>query len=462
MSRSGFRFSSLAFALTLLPICLNASLAQTVTEVYDFDGIAGAQPENVQLIQGQDGQLYGSTAFGGTNGVGAIFKITPAGHATLLHSFNGTEGENPYAGLTLGVDGNFYGTALIGGPAGAGVLFRMTPAGAFTVLHNFMDNDTDGGSPSSPPILAADGNFYGTAQLGGPTANGVVYKYVPGEALTIIYNFQGPDGAAPLFYPTQGGYCSLYVPAYEVGNGQCGTIVKMSTSGIASNTFTFDCARGRNPFGPLYQAPDGSLYGAAQAGGVNSQGVLFKLSQNFDYSVLHNFGATVNDGADPGGGVIQATDGKLYGVAFRGGAPEAGTIYSYAAAGIGRYNTIFTFQNRNTSDGKFGQHTNGLLSGVTTDGGANGSGTVYSLNVGLGPFVALVRYQGRIGSTVQILGQGFTGTTSVTLNGVGASFTVVRDTYLTAVVPAGATSGPVVATTPAGTLKSNKNFRVNP
>src|SRR5258708_32633905 len=152
MSRSGFRFSSLAFALTLLPICLKAILAQTVTEVYDFDGIAGAQPENVQLIQGQDGQLYGSSAFGGTNGLGAIFKITPAGHATLLHSFNGTDGENPYAGLTLGVDGNFYGTALIGGTAGAGGLFRVTPARAFTPLPKFFVYNTAGGGPSFPPL----------------------------------------------------------------------------------------------------------------------------------------------------------------------------------------------------------------------------------------------------------------------------------------------------------------------
>src|SRR5258708_15928339 len=147
MSRSGFRFSSLAFALTLLPICLNASLAQTVTEVYDFDGIAGAQPENVQLIQGQDGQLYGSTAFGGTNGLGAIFKITPAGHATLLHSFNGTDGENPYAGFTLGFDGNFYGTALIARTAGGGVLFLSDPARAVPVLHNFTVTATVRGTP---------------------------------------------------------------------------------------------------------------------------------------------------------------------------------------------------------------------------------------------------------------------------------------------------------------------------
>src|SRR5258708_2566789 len=451
MSFSGFRFSSFAFTLTLLSIFVRASLGQTVTEIYDFDGIAGSQPENVQLIQGQDGQLYGSAAVGGVNGIGAIFKITPSGHATLLHSFNSTDGTNPYAGLTLGVDGNFYGTTLIGGAADAGVLFRMTPTGGFTVLHNFMNNATDGASQSSPPILAADGNFYGTAQLGGPTAIGVVYKLLRVCAFTNYYYYQGPDGATPLFPPTQGTDGSLYVPSYAGGNdSQCGTVVKMSTNGIAGNTFTFDCTHGRNPFGPLLQAPDGNFYGAGQGGGSHSKGVLFKLSPNFDYTVLHNFGATVDDGTDPGGGVIQATDGKLYGVAFRGGAPEAGTIYNYSAAGTGRYNTIFTFQNRNDADGEFVQHTNGLLYGVTTGGGATGSGTIYSLNLGLGPFIALVRYQGKVGSTAQVLGQGFTGTSSVTFNGVPASFTVVRDTYLTAIVPAGATSGPVMVTRSAG------------
>jgi hypothetical protein len=107
------------------------------------------------------------------------------------------------------------------------------------------------------------------------------------------------------------------------------------------------------------------------------------------------------------------------------------------------------------------QHTNGILYGVTADGGIYSAGSVFSLNLGLKPGIALVLYRSNAGSTVQILGQGLTGTTSVDFNGVQAtSFKVVRDTYMTAVVPSGATSGPVVVTTPTGVLRSIKGFQV--
>jgi hypothetical protein len=108
------------------------------------------------------------------------------------------------------------------------------------------------------------------------------------------------------------------------------------------------------------------------------------------------------------------------------------------------------------------QHTNGLFYGVADIGGTYSEGSIYSLNMGLGPFVAFVRPTGKVGQTAQILGQGLTGSTGVTFNGVPAtSFTVVSDTYMTAVVPSGATTGPVVVTTPSGPLTSNVSFRIS-
>jgi hypothetical protein len=109
------------------------------------------------------------------------------------------------------------------------------------------------------------------------------------------------------------------------------------------------------------------------------------------------------------------------------------------------------------------QHTSGLLYGPSWMGGTHGDGFLYSVDMGLGPFVTFVHAQGKVGSVAQILGQGLTGASSVTFNGVPtASFAVVSDTYMTAVVPTGATTGPVVVTTPGGTLTSNVNFRVSP
>ena len=452
-------FSSVVFLLTvLLPFV--PSLAQTVNVLYNFDGTVGSNPLNITLTQGRDGQLYGTTVYGGTSNLGAIFKITPSGHATALHSFNGTDGSQVWAGLTLGSDGNFYGTTFHGGTAGVGVLFKMTPTGTLTVLHNFANNGTDGTLPVASPILASDGNLYGTTQNGGPNNAGTVYKLTPAGVFSIIYNLDSTIGSYAAFSPTQGSDGSLYLAALYGGGNGCGSLMKLSTAGVLINSYSLDCAaNGGNPSGSLFQASDGNFYGATFNGGQYSMGVLFKLSQNFAYSVLHNFGATFSEGTNASGGVMQATDGNLYGLDYLGSTFGDGTIYDFSLSGT--FNTLYDWTSNVAAQGQVSQHTNGTLYGVTYQGGTNNLGTVFSMNIGARAFVALVQYQGKSGGTAQILGQGFTGTTGVTFNGVpAASFKVVKDTYLTAVVPTGASSGPVVVTTPSGKLKSNRNFRV--
>lgn len=124
------------------------ALPSPVTILADFDGTNGQSPFTENLVQGKDGNLYGTTLYGGANGDGTVFKVTPSGMLTSLHSFTGTDGENPYAGLVLGIDGNFYGTTYQGGTFGDGTVFKITPAGKFTTLHNF--DNTDGGFPRAP------------------------------------------------------------------------------------------------------------------------------------------------------------------------------------------------------------------------------------------------------------------------------------------------------------------------
>ncbi len=348
----------------------SASLAQAVRAVYNFDGTIGSTPLNITLAQGRDGQLYGTTVYGGTYGLGAIFKIAPSGHATALHSFNGTDGSYVWAGLTLGADGNFYGTTQQGGTAGYGVLFKMTPTGTLTVLHNFTSDGTDGIYPLAAPILASDGNFYGTTDSGGTNGAGAVYKFTPAGVLTIIYNYDFSDGWGADFPPTQGIDRNLYLAALLGGNGNdtCGSLAKISTGGILANLYLLDCAaNGANPVGSLYQGSDGNFYGAAFNGGAFSQGVLFQLSTNFTYTVLHSFGATPTDGTEPSGGVMQATDGTFYGIDYRGGSFNYGTIYDYSLDGT--YNTLFTWARKVEAQGQLAQHTNGILYGVTSAGG---------------------------------------------------------------------------------------------
>jgi uncharacterized repeat protein (TIGR03803 family) len=159
---------------------------------------------------------------------------------------------------------------------------------------------------------------------------------------------------------------------------------------------------------------------------------------------------------------MQATDGNLYGTTALGGSSGFGTIFKISTRGS--YQQLYSFTG--TTGESPGppplQHTNGLLYGGTEFGGTYGYGVIYSLDMGLGPFITFVRANGKVGQKAQILGQGLTGTTSVTFNGLPASsFTVVSDTYMTAVVPSGATSGTVTVKTPSGTLISNKTFRVS-
>jgi uncharacterized repeat protein (TIGR03803 family) len=452
-----FDLACAGFILTVLIVLNGTVSAQTLTTLYSF-GTFGANPMDV-AAQGRDGQLYGATENGGQYALGTIFKINTAGNAALLHSFNGSDGSYP-GGLTLGADGNFYGTTFEGGSFGFGVLFRMTPNGTLTVLHNFNMDGTDGYFPQSPPILASDGNYYGTTGNGGTDRVGTVYKLTPAGAYSVIYNLDPAIAMQAIGGPTQGSDGNLYITAWFQGTSVCGSIVKISTAGVLLNTYVLNCATdGSNPTGNLLQASDGNFFGTESFGGTYSLGVLFKLTPSFSYSVLHDFGSTQTEGDIPTGPVLQGTDGNLYGLDRNGGEFGYGTIYRCSLGGD--CSTLDSWSSQVYAAPQLIQHTNGSFYGATWAGGLYNLGSFFGIRLGLKPFITLVLYRAKAGSTVQILGQGLSGATSVTFNGLAAtSFKVLSDTYMTAVVPAGATNGTVVVTTPAQTLKSNKKFQV--
>jgi len=214
------------------------------------------------------------------------------------------------------------------------------------------------------------------------------------------------------------------------------------------------------------QAADGNIYGTTQVGGKHGGGTIFKIDAATGlFATVYSFGSTPNDGLQPFSGLTQGTDGSLYGTTVIGGKAGAGSIFKLSSSGV--YSQLYSFPTlpgvtQQQPQAAPVQSTTGTFYGVTSSGGTNGVGSVYTLNMGLGPFVAFVRSHGKVGATVQILGlgQGMTGSSSVTFNGLPASFSVVSDTYMTAVVPTGATTGPVVVTTPGGTLSSNASFQV--
>lgn len=440
--------------------------AQTVSTIYNFAGgtTSGANPWYVTLVQGTDGYLYGTTYNGGSKGMGTAFKVSTSGSFVLLHSFVGgaSDGANPTGGLTLGTDGNFYGTTQQGGSSSQGVIFKMTTSGTITILHTF-NAGTDGAFPWTAPIEASDGNFYGTT-ADGKGNNGLVYKITSSGTFTTIYSFDVTHGYHPVAAPVQGVDGYLYIPVAEGGADFCGTVVQLSTAGVLNNYYSFNCEPdGNYPVGSLVQASNGSFYSTTQDGGTNGEGTVYQITTGMVETVLHSFGATVGDGEYPSAGMLLATDGNYYGSAAEGGTYDDGTLFNTTTGGS--YNQLYSFNNSANlmEESPLSppiQDTNGTLYGVTEFGGTKDEGTVYSLNMGLSSFVNSPLFSGKEGSSVLLLGDHLTGTSSVTFNGVSAKYVVHNDTHMTATVPSGATSGWIKVTTPSGAIKSRKVFTV--
>ena len=189
----------LKVAALIFVFCAVAAFAAPATVTFNslvsFDGTNGAAPRYISLVQGVDGNFYGTTAVDGANGHGTVFKITPAGTLTTIYSFcaqsNCADGIYPYAGLAQDSKGNFYGTTSAGGANGDGSVFTITAAGALTTLHSF--DSTDGATPYAGLLLAGDGNFYGTTGAGGANNYGTIFNITPSGTLTTLHSFDSTD-----------------------------------------------------------------------------------------------------------------------------------------------------------------------------------------------------------------------------------------------------------------------------
>jgi len=437
-------------------ILTTTSVGQTFTEFFDFNGTNGGGTHYAVLAQGRDGQLYGTTAGGGTNNLGVVFRINTAGVESVLYNFDGTHGWAPTGGLTLASDGNFYGTTQVGGSNGLGVLFRITPSGTLTVLYNF--TGIEDAYPDYSPIQASDGSFYGTTQ---GESYGEVYKYAPNGTFTVLHTFSGSDGRNAIAHLIQAEDGNLYGTTFEGGTYGWGTVFKMNTSGTITAQYSFDSpTTGGYLAWPVIQASDGNFYSTTSLYASNGYtGSVFRLSPEFAYTLLYTEPDNSTQVSELQSGVVQATDRNLYGVGQAGAANQYGGIYQLGLDGTS--SVVYSFSTYTLLSAGMMQHTNGKLYGSVNYASNNGNGYLYSLDMGLRRFITFVQPTGKVGQTAQILGQHFTGATSVTFNGVPATtFSVVRDTYLTAVVPSGATTGKVVVTTPGGALTSNVNFRI--
>jgi uncharacterized repeat protein (TIGR03803 family) len=241
------------------------------------------------LLQASDGNFYGTTSLGGAGYAGTIFRMTPGGAFTTLHSFDVADGSNPYPGMVQGSDGNFYGTTHDGGAnyncdAGCGTIFKIIPAGTLTSLYTFCSepNCTDGYYPYGGLVQAADGNFYGTTTNGGNPAapNGTIFRITPSGTLTTLHEFCSqpgcPDGSLPLDTLVQASDGNFYGTTANDGGG-AGTVFKITPSGTFTTLAIFEGANGLGPEAGLVQASDGNFYGTASGGGAYDYGTIFRL-----------------------------------------------------------------------------------------------------------------------------------------------------------------------------------------
>src|SRR5215472_16632340 len=210
--------------------CITVS-AQTLTTLHSFNGGDGLSPE-ATLVQGSDGNFYGTTPLGGAQAKGTVFKIDAAGTLTTLHSFSGFPGDGatPVGGLVQGSNGNFYGTTVSGGAFFQGTIFQMTSSGAITVLHSFNSFFGEGAVPVAGLVQGNDGNFYGSTALGGTRFQGTVFKIDAAGNFSTLHSFSGSPG------------------------------------------------EGANPVADLVQGSDGNFYGTTPSGGAQFQGTVFRIT----------------------------------------------------------------------------------------------------------------------------------------------------------------------------------------
>jgi uncharacterized repeat protein (TIGR03803 family) len=443
--------------------------AQVVYEtLFSFDGSDGHGPQYMFLIQGTDGNFYGTTQEGGTYDAGVVFSVTPEGTETVLHDFGSQndDGAAPYAGLVQATDGNFYGTTFGGGAYNYGTVFKITPEGAVTILYSFCVQGypcADGRVPFASLIQGIDGNLYGTTPAGGAHDAGTAFRVTLGGTLTTLYNFCAQlscaDGDGPTSALVEGADGDFYGVA---GGGalQYGAVFKITPAGSEMVVQSFDGADGVGPAG-LVASPDGNFYGTAEGGGAHGAGTVFKVTPSGKLTTVYSFRSKrgQNGGCIDGGTPLVApalgSDGYYFGMTQGGG--DGSSIYGVTPTG--QFRTLYGWHPGGGTAGMV-QGTDGIFYGTTENDGDYDHGTVFSLNVGLGPFVKTNPLAGRAGLSITILGTNLTGATSVTFNGTPATFTVASSSEITTNVPTGATTGRVRVVTPTGMLTSNLPFIV--
>ena len=386
---------------TSVVLPMAAAQAASETILHRFSGPDGQDPQTA-LTLGADGRLYGTTLVSGQFGRGTVFVIDPQTKTlTTLHHFSSDEGADAFGQLLLSSDGNFYGTTRSGGDdnincvGGCGTIYRISPTGDFNTRH-FM-TVSQGSSLQGGLIEGTDGTLYGTATTGGPNGCGTVYSFSRVDfSVKVLHSFDcGAEGRFPYGRLVQATNGYLYGTTSEGAAAEEGTVYRLKPNGSHFQTLVqfANANAGCQPKSGLIQASNGKLYGAAEDCGEHGSGALYSVTLRGELQGIHHFNPDgyARDGKDPIGELLQGPDGRLYGTASIGGEPvddpsRAGTIFQLSLKGS-KFKVVHTFTQAPDGSSPWTGLTvgaDGNLYGVTPVGGSDpwpGSGTVYKLTI---------------------------------------------------------------------------------
>jgi len=403
-SRFSHSASEVLAIFAAVALLVSAARAASTTQViYSFAGNTDGEYTDTDLVADSAGNLYGTSVLGGTFGGGTVFQVTPSGVHAVLYSFTGgTDGGEPYKGVTLDLEGNLYGTAVTGGTGGGceggcGVVYKLTNSGGTwsqSVLHNFTGGN-DGSGPGSGLTFDQHGNLYGTTPTGGSKGFGVVFQLKPDAGgnwkFTVIHTFTGgADGlggsAGRLILDAAG---NLYGTCTVGGVNGDGTVYELSFrqgQWHLTTLYAFkDQPDGALPYGGLIFDKAGNLYGTTYYAGANDVGTVYKLTHSngaWTETVLYSFkGGT--DGDDPISTLVSDAAGNLYGTTSDGGATtcNCGTIFKMTHSG-GNWQESVAYRFLGTPDAGFAYNgmvvgAGGNFYGATVHGGTADDGAIY-------------------------------------------------------------------------------------
>jgi uncharacterized repeat protein (TIGR03803 family) len=383
---------------------VGGSLGGASVNLWSFAGPYTSPPYSssplAALILGSDSAFYGTTGNGGANFQGTVFRVTQAGAYSLLYSFGTTSGDGstPIAPLIEGTDGNFYGTTVAGGDSDRGVAFKISSTGTYTRLHSFGAGGSHDGVSPNGLVEGSDGNFYATTKLGGTNNLGAIVQITPAGVATVVYSFGtngNTDGNFPEAALVQGSTDHIFYGTTAYGGADTkGTVFSFTLGGVETVLYSFGADGDRDgavPSAVLFQGKDGNYYGTTYIGGAYNRGTVFSVTPQGNETQLYAFvgdggvGGSL-DGAYPLSGVIQGSSGEFFGTTNNGGAFNVGTVFRVVPGGP--ESLVYSFNGASvlagSQDGAYPegvvQASNDALYGVAYGGGANYQGTVFEIS----------------------------------------------------------------------------------